>query len=130
MASRKGLAPQVMAYWLMSASMAWTAALFRTAGAGKSGKPCARLMAPCRTARRVISRITDSVNWAIRRLRNRERGSVALVGTIRGYCAGGAAGKRGLEGDRGQTGLPANFRQTAPEIHGSLVSPPVNRRSR
>src|ERR1039458_8609434 len=25
--------------------------------------------------------------------------------------------------DRGQTGLPANFRQTAPEIHGSLVSP-------
>ena len=24
---------------------------------------------------------------------------------------------------RGQTGLPANFRQTAPEIHGSLVSP-------
>src|ERR1035441_1726853 len=26
-------------------------------------------------------------------------------------------------GDRGQTGLPAHFRQTAPEIHGSLVSP-------
>ena len=25
--------------------------------------------------------------------------------------------------DRGQTGLPANFRQKAPEIHGSLVSP-------
>src|ERR1039458_2839096 len=24
---------------------------------------------------------------------------------------------------RGQTGLPANFRQKAPEIHGSLVSP-------
>src|ERR1035438_4910603 len=26
-------------------------------------------------------------------------------------------------GNRGQTGLPANFRQKAPEIHGSLVSP-------
>ena len=26
-------------------------------------------------------------------------------------------------GDRGQTGLTANFRQTAPEIHVSLVSP-------
>src|ERR1039457_902645 len=26
-------------------------------------------------------------------------------------------------GNRGQTGLPAHFRQTAPEIHGSLVSP-------
>src|ERR1035438_9377172 len=25
--------------------------------------------------------------------------------------------------NRGQTGLPANFRQKAPEIHGSLVSP-------
>src|ERR1022692_1640305 len=81
MASRKGLAPQVMAYWLMSASMAWTAALFKTAGAGNAGKPWARLLAPLRTARRVISRITDSVNWAIRWLRNRERVTVALVGT-------------------------------------------------
>src|ERR1035441_11027878 len=26
-------------------------------------------------------------------------------------------------GNRGQTRLPANFRQNAPEIHGSLVSP-------
>src|ERR1035441_1807409 len=37
-------------------------------------------------------------------------------------------GKTGLlvgmgSGDRGQTGLTANFRQTAPEIHVSLVSP-------
>src|ERR1017187_6252027 len=30
---------------------------------------------------------------------------------------------RGPEGTRGQTGLPASFRQKAPEIHGSLVSP-------
>src|ERR1039458_2838189 len=57
------------------------------------------------------------------RLRNRERRTVALVGTIRGYCAGRAACNRGSAKDRGQTGLPANFRQTAPEIHGSLVSP-------
>jgi SAM-dependent methyltransferase len=33
-----------------------------------------------------------------------------------------AAWQSGRE-DRGQTGLPADFRQTAPEIHGSLVSP-------
>jgi hypothetical protein len=32
-------------------------------------------------------------------------------------------GERFREGERGQTGLPADFRQTAPEIHGSLVSP-------
>jgi hypothetical protein len=31
---------------------------------------------------------------------------------------------------RGQTGLPANFRQKAPEIHGSLVSPRRARRVR
>src|ERR1019366_1797018 len=34
-------------------------------------------------------------------------------------------GRRG--GDRGQTGLAANFRQKAPEIHASLVSPRVPR---
>ena len=32
-------------------------------------------------------------------------------------------GEKGAPGSEGQTGLPANFRQTAPEIHGSLVSP-------
>src|ERR1019366_3151535 len=31
--------------------------------------------------------------------------------------------RKWLLANRGQTGLPANFRQTAPEIHGSLVSP-------
>src|ERR1035438_6115698 len=39
----------------------------------------------------------------------------------------GGSGTRGQgtrgQGTRGQTGLPANFRQKAPEIHGSLVSP-------
>src|ERR1019366_3497456 len=32
-------------------------------------------------------------------------------------------GGRAKRGPRGQTGLPANFRQKASEIHGSLVSP-------
>ena len=36
----------------------------------------------------------------------------------------GARGQGTREETRGQTGLPADFRQTAPEIHGSLVSPP------
>src|ERR1019366_10674301 len=83
MASRKGLAPQVMAYWLRSAAMAWAAACFSAAGAGKSGKPCARLMAPWRMARRVISRMTDSPNREMRRLRKRPRRAVAKDDTFR-----------------------------------------------
>src|SRR6187551_2778963 len=59
-ASRNGLAPHVMAYWLMSAATASMAACLISAGAAKSGKPWARLMAPWRLASRVISRITDS----------------------------------------------------------------------
>jgi hypothetical protein len=35
-----------------------------SSGAGKSGNPCERLTASWRCASRVISRITDSVNWA------------------------------------------------------------------
>ncbi len=63
-ASRNFFAPQVMAYWLMSAKTASEAAFFRTSGAAKSGNPCDRLIAPCWMASRVISRITDSVNSA------------------------------------------------------------------
>src|SRR5207245_7694251 len=59
---RKPRAPQVMAYWLTSARIAATAASLTSAGAGKSGKPCARFTASCSSARRVISRMTDSVN--------------------------------------------------------------------
>src|SRR5215475_1212897 len=61
---RNGRAPHVMAYWFTSARMAATAASLISAGAAKSGKPWARLIAPCETARRVISRMTDSVNVA------------------------------------------------------------------
>jgi hypothetical protein len=42
--------------------VAAAAASFTSRGAGKSGNPCPRLIAPCKFARRVISRITDSVN--------------------------------------------------------------------
>src|ERR1022692_2268721 len=43
---------------------------------------------------------------------------------LRGCRCGGLCWKcEGGGRDRGQTGLPANFRQKAPEIHGSLVSP-------
>src|ERR1700722_16092684 len=61
MALRRDFAPHVMAYWLMSAEMASCAARLISAGAGKSGKPCERFTALCRSASRVISRITDSV---------------------------------------------------------------------
>src|SRR5262245_50520041 len=61
-ASRSGFAPHVMAYWLTSAKTASAAARLISSGAGKSGKPWARLTAPAATARRFISRITDSVN--------------------------------------------------------------------
>jgi hypothetical protein len=63
-ASRSDLAPQVIAYWLTSASIARRAASLISSGAGKSGKPCDRLTAPCRFASRVISRMTDSVKRA------------------------------------------------------------------
>src|SRR2546423_1770967 len=56
-----------MAYWLRSSRIARAAASFRTSGQGKLGKPCARLMAPCSFASRVIPRITDSVKPCVRR---------------------------------------------------------------
>src|ERR1700719_3821884 len=48
----------------MSLEMAWRAASLTSADAGKSGNPCAMLTASYFMARRVISRITDSVNRA------------------------------------------------------------------
>jgi hypothetical protein len=66
-ASRSRLAPQVMAYWLISAAIARAAASFRTSGVAKFGKPCARLIASCSRASRVMPRITDSVNVRVRR---------------------------------------------------------------
>ena len=42
----------------MSSAIACRAASLISSGAGKSGKPCARLIAPCATESRVISRIT------------------------------------------------------------------------
>src|SRR5208283_1386443 len=46
----------------MSSAMAWRAASLISSGAAKSGKPWERLTALCCNARRVISRMTDSVN--------------------------------------------------------------------
>src|SRR3954453_7523601 len=60
-ACRKSRAPQVMAYWLTSASIAALAASLSSGGQEKSGKPWERLIPSCCRHRRVISRITDSV---------------------------------------------------------------------
>ncbi len=78
-ASRKGLLPQVMAYWLRSSLTAAAAAVLSSGGQGKSGKPWARLTAPAATASRFISRMTDSVNRsALAEMRGRTmRGSLA-----------------------------------------------------
>jgi hypothetical protein len=62
-ASRKSFAPQVIAYWLTSSAIACIATRLMSSGAAKSGKPCDKLTAPCFIASRVISRMTDSVNW-------------------------------------------------------------------
>src|SRR6476469_6551199 len=51
----------------MSPLIAVHAAAFIASGIGKSGNPCARFTALCMAAIRVISRITDSVNVAVRR---------------------------------------------------------------
>src|SRR6185436_2850243 len=50
----------------MSPLIAAHAASFIGSGIGKSGNPCARLIASCWLAIRVISRMTDSVNVAVR----------------------------------------------------------------
>src|SRR5579859_2554663 len=65
-ACRRRGAPQVTAYWLCPSASACAPAASRSAGAGKSGKPWARLIAPCSIASRVISRITDSVKTPTR----------------------------------------------------------------
>src|SRR5277367_450219 len=71
-----------MAYWLISAEIASCAARLISGGAGKSGKPCERFTAPWRSARRVISRITDSVK------RSAFRESVGLAARARSGWAG------------------------------------------
>src|ERR1022692_4242889 len=61
----------------------------------------------------------SKTGWRTRSRRGRE-----ILSTQRHRERRGSAEKTvwGLR-NRGQTGLPANFRQKAPEIHGSLVSP-------
>src|SRR5437762_12052918 len=71
-ASRKSFAPQVIAYWLTSSAIACIATRLMSSGAAKSGNPCERLTAPYFIASRVISRITDSVNWLALRETRRE----------------------------------------------------------
>src|SRR5205823_11233062 len=79
-AARKSRAPQVIAYWFTSASIACMAARLISAGAAKSGKPCDRLTAPCFKASRVISRMTDSVNWlALRETRREIEGAGVVI---------------------------------------------------
>src|SRR6185369_900555 len=58
--------------------MASLAAALISSGALKSGNPCARLTALCSMASRLISRITDSVKFAVRSLRNRSRESMTI----------------------------------------------------
>src|SRR5579862_5608931 len=60
----------------------------------KSGKPCARLTAFDSIARRVISRITDSVNWEVRPLRNRSRRLAISTGRTEVFSAEGVIQKR------------------------------------
>src|SRR5690349_13891110 len=83
MASRSGLAPQVIAYWLMSSEMACRAASLISGGAAKSGKPWERLTALCCRASRVISRITDSVNCsALAEIMRREISAILDSGEL------------------------------------------------
>src|SRR5262245_60802141 len=77
MARRSGGAPATIAYWLTSAKRAAAAASLSSVGAGKSGKPWARLTAPASTASRFISRMTDSVKLSALRLIRRMAGSLA-----------------------------------------------------
>lgn len=64
-AFRRRCAPQVIAYWLMSAWIA-AAVYVKTWGAPKLGKPWAGLIASYSLARLVIARWTDSVKPSVR----------------------------------------------------------------
>src|SRR5256885_1644378 len=59
--------------------MACIATRLMSSGAAKSGKPCERLTAPYFIASRVISRMTDSVNWLALRETRREIEGVRVV---------------------------------------------------
>src|SRR5438067_13703125 len=51
-----------------------------SSGAAKSGNPCDRLTAPYFIASRVISRMTDSVNWlALRETRREIEGAGVVI---------------------------------------------------
>src|SRR2546429_9375614 len=51
-----------------------------SSGAAKSGNPCDRLTAPYFMASRVISRMTDSVNWlALRETRRETEGAGVVI---------------------------------------------------
>src|SRR5215470_2659577 len=129
MAWRRLRAPQVIAYWLTSVSMARRAASLTSSGAAKSGKPCERLTAPWSWARRVISRITDSVKRPAlseaRRLTggtSRGRGSRSRGGGGgRGCGRGGRSLRRaGRGGSDGGGGEQCHVRgERAAEVHVS-----------
>ena len=93
-ASRRFCAPQVIAYWLMSAAIACCAARLISSGAAKSGNPCARLMASWSIACRVISRITDSVKRSVR----------ALTTRFPPFAAGSMTAKRSTPVREGRSG--------------------------
>src|SRR5690349_18383676 len=90
-ALRSVAVPHVTAYWLMSALMAVHAASFMGSGIGKSGNPCARFTASWSCAMRVISRITDSVNVAVR-LAACMRKKLWLAGNLRQSAANEVGG--------------------------------------
>src|SRR5229473_321248 len=108
--------------------MACCAACLMASGALKSGKPCARLTALYSIARRVISRITDSVNWEVRLLRNRGRRFSIGVGRTRVFSAKGvirrvchtqaAVGRTAL---LFQSGLPEHFQKLLLGTHVDCV---------
>src|SRR5437762_14327834 len=121
MAWRSERAPQVIAYWLTSPSIARRAASFTSAGAAKSGKPWERFTAPCRWARRVISRITDSVkrpalDEARMLTRGGSRGARSRARHRRGAGGGGgrASGRGRLGGGDGRRGQERHVRGQRP----------------
>src|SRR5215469_4674162 len=108
----------------MSSAIALRAASLISSGAAKSGKPCERFTAPCFIARRVISRMTDSVNCsAFAESMRREIWAIVESGAViapsqkkfKGTCIAPlknntTAALAGVTGGglRGHAGLPIN----------------------
>src|SRR5438309_1012674 len=117
-----------MAYWLTSASIARQAAALTSAGAGKSGIPCARFTAPYFAASIDMPRITLSVDPAA--LCERKAKGMSQGAQLRGRERSDQGGSKDVARSQGgptdrQAGVPPRARWPEAGGAGGDVPRPV-----